>query len=153
MQKITIIIGLPWSWKSTYISNNSWFSKAIICDDYHKSSMNHSREFNDSIYFSDIKHGLIQKKDLVLADIAWCKKERLEAIINAISSLLDELQTEATIEYLYFENNPSACKANIIHRNRSERVERELEFIDSFSSLYHIPLNAVTIPIYTQTTA
>ena len=75
MQTITIITGLPWSWKSTYILNNKCFSEAVICDDYHKSSINHSREFNDSVYFPDLKKALIQGKDVVLADIAWCKKE------------------------------------------------------------------------------
>ena len=148
MQTITIITGLPWSWKSTYILNNKCFSEAVICDDYHKSSINHSREFNDSVYFPDLKKALIQGKDVVLADIAWCKKERLSSLVSGINELLDQLNITANIEYNYFENNPSACKNNILRRNRSERVKRELEFVDNFSVLYSIPLDAKTIPVY-----
>ncbi|MES2930753.1 MAG: hypothetical protein V4665_03135 [Patescibacteria group bacterium] len=148
MQKITIIIGLPGSGKSTYISSNEEFRNSVICDDYHKSSYKKSREFIDSIYFEDLKKGLLGGKNIVISDIAFCKSDRLNKITENIMNLIAELEIKAHIEYRYFENDPYACIDNILRRNRVERVEREIEFINMMSSQYHIPEDAIMIPVY-----
>ncbi len=148
MQKIIIIIGLPGSGKSTYISLNEEFKGAIVCDDYHKSSYKRSREFIDSIYFEDLKKGLIAGKDVVISDIAFCKPDRLDKITQNIQSLLSELEIKATLECRYFENNPKACIDNIFRRNRTDRVQQEIDFINKTSSDYNVPDKAILIPVY-----
>lgn len=148
MQTITIIIGLPGSGKSTYIKNNSEkFKNAVICDDYEKSTDNHkhSHIFRESIYFQDIRNALINGKDVVLSDIAWCRPERLEILKEDIKNILEELGISAKIASVYFENNPEACKINIIKRNRrKEKVEREIRLVDKLSSVYVVP-NGINI--------
>lgn len=148
MQNITIIIGLPGSWKTTYINNNSEeFKNAVICDDYHKSSYNRSRKFEDSVYYQDLKEALKNWKDAVMCDIAWCKIERREILKQNIQNILEEVGIDAEITFICFKNDPESCKKNVLKRNREGRVEREMEFIDEVSVHYVIPENAVIIPV------
>lgn len=153
MQKITILIGLPGSGKSTYILNNKETLKnTVVCDDYHKSLeiKGHSRLFKDSIYFNDLRKGLAEGKNVLIADIGYCKQERLEQIKKDIEAILADLNIKAVTKCVYFENNPEKCKQNIIHRDRNDRVKRELEYVDTFSSVYYIPEGEKVISIVTK---
>ena len=150
MQTITIIIGLPGSGKTTYIKNNSEkFRNAVICDDYDKSTdaRKHSHDFKSSIYYQDLKNALLNNKDVVLTDISWCRKEMREALKDNLEKMLKEFKINAQINFIYFENNPEACKKNILKRNREDRTEREIELIDRLSSLYVIPDKFIPILI------
>jgi len=148
MQTITIIIGLPGSGKSTYIKNNSdKFKNAVICDDYHKSSYDHSHEFKDSVYYQDLQKALKNSKDVVLTDIIWCKAERLKILEKEINAIINKLKLIVNIKFVYFENNPNACKINILKRNRTETVEKELKLVNELSKGYTIPHNASIISI------
>lgn len=150
MQIITIIIGLPGSGKTTYIQNNFGdLYNTIICDDYHKSTPSRSHNFIDSLYYSDLNKALSANKNIVLSDIAWCKKDRRDLLLYEIDKLIKELGVNPKIEFIYFENNPTACKNNVIKRGRNDRVERELEFIDIWSKEYFIPKNNKVVPVYT----
>ncbi len=147
-QKILLIIGLPGSGKSTYIEQHqNVFNDFVICDDYHKSALQKSRAFKDSVYYADVRNALILGKSVVMADIAWCKSERLDMVISGLRGLLKELKINPLLEFLYFENNPEVCKRNAIHRGRKERIDRELEFIDEISKQYRIPNDIVPIKI------
>lgn len=148
MQTITIIIGLPGSGKTTYIKNNlSDLSNTMICDDYHKSTPSNSHNFIDSLYYSDLKKALSTNKNIVLSDIAWCKKDRRDLLLSEINRIIDELRIDPQIEFIYFENNPTACKNNVIKRGRNDRVERELGYIDKWSKEYTIPNDCQIISI------
>lgn len=147
MQRITIIIGLPGSGKTTYIENNPDFKDTFICDDYHKSGAEQiSKEFIGSVYYQDLISALCDGKDVVLSDIAYCKQDRLDETVSALSSELQTLEIEAKIGYVYFENNPQACKKNVMSRNR--RVQRELDYIDKVSQYYCIPPDHIPIPVF-----
>ncbi|MFA5211355.1 MAG: AAA family ATPase [Patescibacteria group bacterium] len=146
---ITIIIGLPGSGKTTFIKNNfKKLENILICDDFHKSSSNHTHNFTDSRYYLKLKDALSMNKNIVLSDIAWCKKERRDLLLSEIDKLTKKLKINPNIEFIYFENNPLACKNNVIKRDRKERVERELQIIDEWSAKYIIPDNIKTFPVY-----
>ncbi len=110
------------------------FHNFVVCDDYHKSALQKSRAFNDSIYYNGVRTALLSGKSVVMADIAWCKFERLDIVTKGLQELCKELKINPPIEFLYFENNPEACKRNAVHRGRKERVDREIEFIDKTSN-------------------
>jgi hypothetical protein len=98
-----------------------------------------------------MENGLKKGKDIVLADIARCKPERKEQIEIHIKNTISKLKITAEIVFMYFENNPNACKKNILERNREKRAEREIEFIDRVSSKYKIPKNTIVLPIKRKT--
>jgi predicted kinase len=151
MQTITIVIGLPGSGKTTYIKNNSEkFEDAVICDDYDKSTdtHRHSHIFKDSVYYDDLKSALLNGKNVVLADIVWCKAEARENLKNNIEEMLKELKIKVKIAFLYFENNPVACKKNVLKRKRSkEKIDRELKLINEWSPQYIVPSGVLVVPV------
>ncbi len=152
MQKVLFIIGLPGSGKSTYLEERrEEFGDALVCDDYYKSATvrpRQSLQFEGSAYYEDVKNALADGRNIVIADILFCDEKRLQEAREGIMRLLSGLHIEADIEYRFFENNPAACIANILRRNRPERVKKELAFIKEIEARYQIPESASTIPVY-----
>lgn len=125
----------------------------LVCDDFYKSATVRPRtslEFTGSAYYPDVKDALVNGKGVVISDILLCIEEYKTEMQKGIMSLLSELLIEADIEFRYFENEPAACSANILMRGRPERVEKELAFIEEAAPGYHIPEEAITIPVYRQ---
>ena len=149
MSKVIILIGLPGSGKSMYLNNNQEkFKKFFICDDYHKSSYKKSRYFEDSLFYNDMQKALKKKKDILLTDIAYCKTEKLKNTEEGIKRIAKELNLKIKIDYLYFENDPEACKQNILRRNRTDRISRELEYVDETSKQYAIPKDVKVLSVF-----
>lgn len=143
MQEIIVIVGLPGSGKSTYIEQN--FEGVFVCDDYHKSG---GGSFETSVYYKDLVRTLAQGNNAVISDIAYCKDELLEETASGLLTLIGRLKINPRIKYLYFENDPDACKENIMRRKREGRVERELAFVDETSSRYTVPHKATVLPVF-----
>lgn len=145
MSKITIIIGLPGSGKTTYILQNyENIKKENIFDDYHETSP----EFEGSAYYPKLCNSLKNDEDVIISDIIYCKKEKLDLIVRKINELIKQLGVNAKIECLYFENNPEACKDNVKNRIPPKRIVREISFIDNTTPDYNIPKRAKIIPIF-----
>jgi len=149
MQSIIIITGFPGSGKSTYLkTHESEFGDAFICDDYYKSAPGRIVQFDGSIYFDGVRNALMNGRNVVIADIVFCEDDLRIEMQEGIARLIEELGIKAGVEYRYFENNPEACIANILLRNRKERVEGEIKFIQNHRDSYHIPDGAVILPVY-----
>jgi len=78
----------------------------------------------------------------MVADIDFCRKEAL-----------DEARTELAVGapdtklgWVYFENDPAGCEANIRSRNRG-CLQQELEYLRKYSPDYKVPNDAVVIPV------
>jgi G3E family GTPase len=109
MTKVILIAGLPGSGKSTCIDNNYPDDKYKRFDDYKNKAIN--LKFNSSRHFEKLIENLKNSNDCVLSDIDFCDpKSRTEA-----QTFLEELVPEATIQWIFFENNPVACRNNLDH--------------------------------------
>jgi hypothetical protein len=145
MSKITILIGLPGSGKTSYILQNyENIKKENIFDDYHETSP----EFEGSVYYLKLCNALKKGEDVIISDIIYCKNEKLDLIVRKINELIKQLGVRAKIECLYFENNPEACKENVKNRVPPKRIVKEINFIDNIGPDYKIPERAKTIPVF-----
>ncbi len=138
-QEIIIVIGLPGSGKSTYLTQK--YINEIVFDDYHKYG---KKSFEDSIYYSDFLKALQNEKNIVLSDISYCRSEKLNEIGNKIKKLKENIN----ITKVYFENNSKFCKKNVLYRNRKS-ARLEIKLIDRLSQGYVIPKKVIPVKIKT----
>lgn len=80
---------------------------------------------------------------LVIADCYFCNPYTITCAKNT----LKEIFPDATIECLYFENNPEKCLKNIQFRNDGRKVT---ELIKHLSSIYKIPDGVLPIKIWNE---
>jgi hypothetical protein len=119
-----------------------------VRDDYHEHAPNHGHEFQNSVYYNDVIEALNGGKDVVLADIIWCKPIALYALISTLQEDLERLGRTIAIELWCFENDPDACRRNVLRRGRPGLTGTELGYIDDFSKVYVIPEAARVLPVY-----
>lgn len=123
--KITFIIGLPGSGKSTFIKQ--YENDAVIIDDPKK---------------KDIVN--IQETEwLIISDPNFCNKQTL----NNAKKYLENKFSNLYFEYIYFENDVENCINNINHRN--ERMNAIYDVI-ILSKKYVVPNNEIILPVYKQ---
>ena len=135
MKKVLIVIGLPGSWKTTYVENH--LKDYDFFDDYYKYECKSLRK---SIYYEQLIKSINTNKGIVVSDIAWTQELKLKEFVNELNTLFISLNIKTNIGFLYFENNPEICKKNVLYRNRSdERVKKEFELIDRFTKNYKVP--------------
>lgn len=146
--KVTIIIGMPGSGKTSFISQNDQFKNAVVIDNYHKDAVDHSERLASGKYFHLLQQAIHGSRDIVISDIIYCRKKKLDDIISELKQLASKLSVSLTIECIYFENNPQACIANVQRRNRPGRTKWELDFIGETARKYNIPPNAKVLSVY-----
>ena len=150
MPSVTILIGLPGSGKSTLIKERSVGDSSHCCfDDFHGGSLDGTGAFTQSRHYETLKELLHQGLDCVIADIEYCRASRLTEAERGLLTLSQELGVMIEIKRVFFENDPSACRHNVIHRFDHERTRdyiAELEKIDALSAIYECPAEG-TIPI------
>lgn len=147
MLKITFIIGLPGSGKTTYIKNH--FKNAIVFDDFHKDAKNNSPLFKMSANYLPTIKALIDGKECVIADVEFCRPENLEIATQELKEVATVFNLSIEMDFLFFENAPEKCKTNAIYRGRAHHPQ-ELAKIDELAKIYCIPSNAKIIPIETR---
>lgn len=134
---LTIIIGLPGSGKSTYIKSLVAADPQIcVYDDYQGEAHSNDSDPRLSKHFGPLVSDLKQAKSVVVSDIRYCVPHELNLFLGVVLSAAPDVR----IELKYFENDPAACKKNILARNRDDRVEEELELLEKLSSGYVVPV-------------
>lgn len=130
MSKVTLIIGLPASGKTTLANQLVQCSlQPAVCVDDAKEQ-----------HFSEIQQAIKDGKDIYITDPHLCYEYNLKAAKEKLE------QWGATqIECIYFENNPEACLQNVKRRNDGRNVE---EFIRHASSKYKPPTNMLLVGVY-----
>jgi hypothetical protein len=148
--KVTIVIGLPGSGKTTYL--NDHFSDRLpngFFDDFHGGSLDGTGAFATSRHYEALKRKLKECQDCVISDIEYCRSERLRAAEEGLRTISRDLGIAIEIAPLYFENNPNGCRHNVVHRFAHEGGRDyliELLNIDDLTKVYNCPATGV-VPV------
>jgi len=134
--KVVLIIGLPASGKSTYIKKNYSQEEYVILDDYGVKNPE-----GDKI---KLKQGIAENRDIVIADVHFCKTVTRE---SAIKKIMELSKDKAEIEQIFFENNIEKCYKNMEtrHLNGDKRIVEPT--IRRYSAIYVIPEGVVPVKI------
>jgi hypothetical protein len=142
MPVTTILIGLPGSEKTTFLSNHFEHFPDESFDDFHGGSLDGTGAFKQSRHYDALKRRLQEGKDCLVSDVEYCRGERLTAAEDGLRSLSLDLGIPIEIKRLYFENNPNACRHNVVHRFDKQRTRDyldELKKIDALAAVYDYP--------------
>ena len=149
---VIILIGLPGAGKTTLLQDPLVHHFPDACfDDFHGGSLDGTGNFVKSRHYDALSRELRDRHDCLISDIEYCRSERLAAAEEGLRALSHELGIEIEIRRLYFENNPNACRHNIVHRfghhEKRDYIE-ELRKVDALSACYDCPADG-TIQIRT----
>jgi predicted kinase len=141
MTEIMLLAGLPGSGKTTHLCRmlaDGW----LTFDDYKAQAFEDCSRFGSSRKFLPLISALRAGLKCVVADIDFCKPESREEAEGLLFAIFPNVQ----LHWLFFENNPSACEANVRNRN-SASWEIELKKVREYSASYSIPRNADVLPV------
>lgn len=134
MTKVTMLVGLPGSGKTTYAKAN--LNGAVLFDD-----PSASPKGIEALR----KHIQEVGGDIVVTDVYSVKREvRALAYEKLLGWGVDQ------IDWIFFENDPDACIANIKRRNQEEPRFRLIPdgYVREASRQYEIPEACIVIPVY-----
>ncbi len=145
MATLVLIVGLPGSGKSHLVGEIAATlpSVGLIAPDFMKDSIGHLPRVASSRHFAGLVSALQQGHDCVIADIEFCRQSKREELAQALAAS----GVPASLRWIFFENDPAACKRNATARRR-QSLSEEFEKIDVLSGEYTIPPDAETKPVW-----
>jgi hypothetical protein len=138
---LTIIAGLPGSGKSWYIAEREASDKLVlISDDFLAGSG--TWRCADAPNFNNVVSAINSGADCIIADIAFCFSTKRSEVEQEIRMRCPDVK----IEYVYFENDPEKCVANVITADRHDTAAR-IARIREYAPRYDIPDGVVVRPV------
>ncbi len=110
-QTVTFLVGLPGSGKSSFLKQRA----EVVFDDFHAGAFRDSPAFTASRCYLPLRDALQRGDDCIVADIAFCTVERLQAAHNGVHLLGEGLGIDLKIAHFYFANDANACRHNVVH--------------------------------------
>ncbi|GEP46067.1 ATP-binding protein [Brevifollis gellanilyticus] len=139
MPKLTLLIGLSASGKSTYLEP-FMHDGVPVFDDFMKGS---PPEFVNCKHLEKIRQHLAAGRDVVISDIRLIRASFREEVLSGLSGY------EFEIEHVCFSNDPQTCLQNSARRvtQQARDHECEIELITKYSREYTIPESATVIEV------
>ena len=140
---ITCIAGLPGSGKS-YLAEQLWLSYP-------------EPRYESVWWIDDIQeqsqlpswHTAQTLEHLIITDPHFCR-----ASTRALAEKRMREEYDASVQWIFFENDPERCQANVEHRRRTQQDSREVVgMIHLLSKIYTIPDGYMVQPVFCATTA
>lgn len=141
--KVTIIVGMPGSGKSCLINSRVTEATGVCVEDFMAFPYDDSVRFTDSRYYSELIRDLRKGRHCIIADIFFCDT----ALRDEAERVIHRDCPESSIEWIFFENDPAACRENAIRRNR-EIVDHDVVMIDKLTKKYFVPEETAVLPVW-----
>jgi hypothetical protein len=143
MAKVVIVVGLPGSGKSHWVNMHRSEFTGLVASDYFKDSLVPTLRLPDSRHYQGLIESLKAGRDCLVADIAFCEAQRR----SETEGVLAKVAPAAEVRWIFFENNPEACRSNI-NRDGGERARDQLKYLAMFASSYSIPSGVEPIRVW-----
>jgi hypothetical protein len=140
-KEVVLMAGLPGAGKTTHLSrmlSDGW----LVFDDFKAQAFEDCSRFGSSRKFLPLIVALRAGLKCVAADIDFCRTESREEAEGLLRAIIPDVR----LCWLFFENDPSACEANVRSRNSPSR-ETELIKVHDYSAAYEIPHGANILPV------
>jgi len=142
--RVVIVVGLPGSGKSHWVNRHRVEFDGLIAPDYFKESLVPTLRFPDSRHYHELIMSLRAGKECLIADISFCDTlRRLEATWVVASDV-----PLATVEWVFFENNPEACRANIRGDGGGARAVERLQHLEVLIHKYFVPTDVDPVRVW-----
>jgi hypothetical protein len=140
-ENVILIAGLPGSGKTTHLCQmlqDGW----LPFDDYKAEAFEDCSKFGSSRKFLPLISALRSGLRCAVADIDFCRTESRDEAESLLSATVPGLK----LRWLFFENDSSACEANIRSRDRRQ-LQIELGNLHRYSNSFEIPQGAEVLPV------
>ena len=138
--KITLLVGLPGSGKSTLGNILAKESDSYFLDDI----SNQTSDIN--LFFADFFQTHQNIQHLIISDVYFC----YEKTLKKAQDILNNHFPNAIIDVIYFENSYQKCLNNINYRISLGDDRKVLEFLSNTSKVYTIPSHVHPVSIWQQ---
>ena len=140
--KITLLVGLPGSGKSTLGNILAKESDSYFLDDI----SNQTSDIN--LFFADFFQTHQNIQHLIVSDVYFC----YEKTLKKAQDILNNHFPNAIIDVIYFENSYQKCLNNINYRISLGDDRKVLEFLSNTSKIYTIPIHIQPVSIWQHST-
>ncbi len=138
MSTLTLIAGLPGSGKTTLLEAGKY--EAIYDDFYATQPISDEKGVSanknplQNTRFSQLIGDLLANRHTAVSDIAFCAARYRNDFLAAVFTAVPDVE----VRFIFFDNDPERARRNVTHRNRQDRLEKELQLIDELSKQYSI---------------